>query len=142
MQKKFKITIGDIDPFFYEAGSKEEALQAHTKDMGYETIAEMAEVCGKSEQAYREAVTIEEVISLYDLADAATGTDTDYDKSNDKVQFLIDYADEFFNKILTEEQAAQIVDALNDCEAANIANGEWTNNHFHIVERPLSEVYI
>lgn len=70
-KKNFRITIGDIDPYYYQAPNEEEALQAHAKDMGYETIAEMAEVCGKSEQEYREAVTIEEVI------DAATGTDTE-----------------------------------------------------------------
>ena len=58
----------------------------------------------------------------------------------EKIDDVIQIADSVFDIELSKEVAARIVNANSSLQEENDKNGEWENNFWHCVKKPLSEV--
>lgn len=79
-------------------------------------------------------------MNAFKLYTAAFDTALDYTENT--VDYIKGYADGAFNIIISDDVAEKIIDAKIKLEKANDENGQWTNNFYHIVEAPLSEIEI
>lgn len=82
-------------------------------------------------------------INAYNIYDAVFDTARSEFWGSDKdgmIRDITDYAEGFFGLAIDCGDAERIADARLALLAANEENGEWGNNHWHLVERPLSAI--
>lgn len=77
---------------------------------------------------------------LYDAVFESARSEWIPESREEQIEDVMQYADSTFDLNVSHAVAAQIVAARDELLKANDANGEWTNNHWHCVEKPLSEI--
>lgn len=77
-------------------------------------------------------------MNAYELEQAAFDSACDY--AEETVKYVKSYADGAFDMYVSDEVAQKILDCRAACKAATEKNGEYENNGFFLVEKPLSAI--
>ena len=77
---------------------------------------------------------------LYDAVFDSARAEWLPESREEQIEDVITVAYDVFNLNVSTDIATQIVDARDALSVANDKNGEWVNNLWHCVEKPLSEI--
>lgn len=77
-------------------------------------------------------------MNAYELEQAAF--DRSCEHAEETVQYIRGYADGAFNLTVSDIVAQKILDCRAACKKATEENGEWQNNGYHIVQKPLEKI--
>lgn len=77
-------------------------------------------------------------MNAYQLEQAAFDIACDY--AEETVEYIQGYADGAFDLYVTDDVAQKILDCREACHEANLKNGEYENNGWHLIRKPLEQI--
>jgi len=79
-------------------------------------------------------------MNAYELFDAAF--DSAADGQERTIDYIVGYADGAFNVYCPDHVAQQILDCMAEFERQTDENGEYQNNAWHCIKKPLQEIQL
>ena len=77
-------------------------------------------------------------MNAYQLYNAAFDSACDY--AEETVKYIKEYAENVFGITITNETATLILECRAAWKAANDENGQWQNNYYYCVRKPLEQI--